>query len=137
MGLVKHFKGPIKGNQYAGWVDVKTSEPIQDKDIKLKYEKYILEHSGIRFIESDLFNSYDPKKEFLQEVTIKHDLDQFEASEETAEEFKRHHGDKVKIFEIADSGEYTVRVKKAAIRSSRNPRSLIVLRQAKFRLGGT
>ena len=116
MGLIKHFKGPIKGNQYAGWVDVKTGEPVEDKDIKPKYEKYILEHSGIRFIESDLFNGYDPKKkELLQEVVIEHDLEQFEASKETAEEFKRHHGDKVEIFEIADSGEYTVRVKKGAI----------------------
>ena len=42
-------------------------------------------------------------------------MEQFEASKETAEEFKRHHGDKVEIFEIIDSGEYTVRVKKGAI----------------------
>ncbi|CAZ80158.1 unnamed protein product [Tuber melanosporum] len=116
MGLIRHFKGPIKGNQYTGWVDVKTGEPVEDKDIKPKYERYILEHSGIRLIESDLFNGYDPKKkELLQEVVIEHDLEQFEASKETAEEFKRHHGDKVEIFEIADSGEYTVRVKKGAI----------------------
>jgi len=109
VGLIKHFKGPIKGNQYAGWVDVKTGEPVEDKDIKPGCGEYILEHSGIRFIESDMFNSYDPKKkELLQEVAIEHDLDQFEVSKETAEEFKRPHGDKVEIFEIADSGEYTV-----------------------------
>ncbi|PUU74709.1 hypothetical protein B9Z19DRAFT_1103326 [Tuber borchii] len=72
MGLIKHFKGPIKSNQYAGW-------PVEDKDIKLKYEKHILEHSGIRFIKSDL-------KELLQEV-------------EASAEFKRYH----------NSGEDTVR----------------------------
>lgn len=116
MGLIKHFKGPIKGEQYAGWVDAKSGDPVDDKDIKAKYEKYILEHSGIRLIESDLFGGYDPKKkELLQEVVIEQDLEQFEASKETAEEFKRHHGEKVEIFEIADSGEYTVRVKKGAV----------------------
>ena len=52
MGLIKHFKGPVKGDQYAGWVDAKTGEPVEEKDIKPKYEKYILEHSGIQFIES-------------------------------------------------------------------------------------
>ena len=31
MGLNKHFKGPIKGNQYAGWVDAKTGESVEDR----------------------------------------------------------------------------------------------------------
>jgi fatty acid synthase subunit alpha len=115
MGLIKNHNGPLKGKHYAGWVDSKTSEPVDDKDVKAKYEKYILEHSGIRLIESDLFNGYDPnKKKLLQEVVIQEDLDPFEASKETAEEFKREHGDKVEVFEIPESGEYTVRVKKGA-----------------------
>ncbi|CRK34185.1 hypothetical protein BN1708_019416, partial [Verticillium longisporum] len=42
------------------------------------------------------------------------DLEPFEASKETAEEFKREHGDKVEIFEIPESGEYIVRMKKGA-----------------------
>jgi len=115
MGLIKHHRGPLKGKQYAGWVDAKTSEPVDDKDVKAKYEKHILEHSGIRLIESELFGGYDPKKkELLQEVVIEEDLEQFEASKEAAEEFKRHHGDKVEIFEIPETGEYTVRLKKGA-----------------------
>jgi fatty acid synthase subunit alpha len=114
MGLIKHFKGPIKGKQYAGWVDAKTGEPVDDKDVKPKYEKYILEHSGIRLIESELFNGYDPKKkELLHEVVIEEDLDSFESSKETAEEFSSRHGDKVEIFEL-ESGEYSVRLKKGA-----------------------
>ncbi|KAF8473167.1 hypothetical protein BDZ91DRAFT_714103 [Kalaharituber pfeilii] len=115
MGLIKHHSGPLKGKQYAGWVDAKTGEPVDDKDVKAKYEKYILDHSGIRLIESELFGGYDPKKkELLQEVVIQEDLEQFEASKEAAEEFKRHHGDKVEIFEISETGEYTVRLKKGA-----------------------
>ena len=115
MGLIKNHNGPLKGKSYSGWVDTKTGEPVDDKDIKNKYEKHILDHSGIRLIEPELFKGYNPnKKQLLQEVMIEEDLDQFESSKETAEEFKREHGDKVEIFEIPDSGEYSVRVKKGA-----------------------
>ena len=115
MGLIKNHNGPLKGKSYAGWVDAKSGEPVDDKDIKSKYEKHILEHSGIRLIEPELFSGYNPeKKELLQEVQIEEDLDPFEASKETAHEFKRQHGDKVEVFEIHDSGEFSVRVKKGA-----------------------
>jgi len=115
MGLIKNHKGPIKGQPYSGWVDAKTGDPVDDKDIKPKYEKFILEHSGIRLIEPELFRGYDPnKKQLLHEVVIEEDLEPFEASKETAEEFKREHGDKVEIFEIPETGEYTVRMKKGA-----------------------
>lgn len=115
MGLIKNHNGPIKGKPYSGWVDAKTGEPIDDKDVKPKYEKYILEHSGIRLIEPELFDGYDPnKKQLLHEVVIEEDLDPFQASKDTADEFKREHGDKVEIFEIPETGEYTVRMKKGA-----------------------
>ncbi|KAI9820361.1 MAG: 3-oxoacyl-[acyl-carrier-protein] synthase [Pycnora praestabilis] len=115
MGLIKNHNGPLKGKQYSGWIDTKSSEPVDDKEVKGKYEKYILEHSGIRLIEPELFRGYDPnKKQLLQEVVIQEDLDPFESSKETAEEFKREHGEKVEIFELSDSGEFTVRVKKGA-----------------------
>ncbi|KAK3312390.1 fatty acid synthase alpha subunit reductase [Apodospora peruviana] len=115
MGLIKNHNGPIKGKPYSGWVDAKTGEPVDDKDIKPKYEKYILEHSGIRLIEPELFDGYDPnRKQLLHEVVIEEDLDPFESSKDTAEEFKREHGDKVEIFEIPETGQYTVRMKKGA-----------------------
>lgn len=115
MGLIKNHNGPIKGKQYSGWVDAKTGEPIDDKDVKPKYEKYILEHAGIRLIEPEMFEGYDPnKKELLQEVVIEEDLQPFETSKENAMEFKLKHGDKAEIFEIPESGEYTVRLMKGA-----------------------
>ncbi|KAF4553622.1 Fatty acid synthase subunit alpha [Elsinoe fawcettii] len=115
MGLIKNHNGPLKGKSYSGWVDAKSGEPVDDKDIKNKYEKQILEHSGIRLIEPELFNGYDPtKKQLLQEIQIEEDLDPFESSKETAEEFKRQHGEKVEVFEIQDSGEFQVRLKKGA-----------------------
>lgn len=114
MGLIKNHNGPLKGKSYSGWVDAKTQEPVDDKDVKAKYEKQILEHSGIRLIEPELFNGYDPKKkQLLQEIQIEEDLDPFEASAENASEFKREHGDKVEVFAL-ESGEYTVRLKKGA-----------------------
>ncbi|KAI9700655.1 MAG: 3-oxoacyl-[acyl-carrier-protein] synthase [Candelina mexicana] len=115
MGLIRNHNGPLKGKTYSGWVDAKSGEPVDDKEVKGKYEKYILEHSGIRLIEPELFSGYDPKKkQLLQEIVIEEDLEPFESSKETAEEFKREHGEKVEIFEIADSGEYTVRLRKGA-----------------------
>ncbi|KAL1301771.1 hypothetical protein AAFC00_005969 [Neodothiora populina] len=115
MGLIKNHNGPLKGKSYSGWVDAKSGEPVDDKDVKAKYEKHILDHSGIRLIEPELFNGYDPnKKQLLQEIQIEEDLDPFETSKETAEEFKRQHGEKVEIFEIPDSGEYQVRLRKGA-----------------------
>ena len=115
MGLIKNHNGPLKGKSYAGWVDTKSGEPVDDKDVKAKYEKHILEHSGIRLIEPELFGGYNPeKKQLLQEVQIDEDLEAFEASKETADEFKRQHGEKVEVFEIPESGEYSVRVKKGA-----------------------
>lgn len=115
MGLIKNHNGPLKGKPYSGWVDAKTGEPVDDKDVKAKYEKQIIEHSGIRLIEPELFGGYDPnKKQLLHEVVIEEDLEPFETSKETAEEFKREHGDKAEIFEIPDSGQYTVRMRKGA-----------------------
>lgn len=51
MGYIKHFDGRLKdGSLYVGWVDSKTNEPVDDKDVKGRYEKEILAHAGIRLI---------------------------------------------------------------------------------------
>jgi fatty acid synthase subunit alpha len=115
MGLIKNHNGPFKGKHYAGWVDAKTGEPVDDKDVKAKYEKHILSHSGIRLIEPENFKGYNPKeKELLQEIQIEADLAPFECSKEEAMNFKLKHKDMVDISEIPDSGEYIVRLKKGA-----------------------
>jgi 3-oxoacyl-ACP reductase-like protein len=54
-GLIKHFDGRLKSGQlYVGWVDAKTGEPLDDKDVKAAYEKHILAHTGIRLIGTSL-----------------------------------------------------------------------------------
>ncbi|ODV91401.1 hypothetical protein CANCADRAFT_32052 [Tortispora caseinolytica NRRL Y-17796] len=117
MGLIKHFNGTLKnGKRYSGWVDAKTNDPVEDLDVKSKYEKYILDHTGIRFIDPDLFDGYDPKRKmFLQEIVVERDLEPFEASKETAFEFKLQNGDKVEIFAVPDSEQYTVRLLKGSV----------------------
>lgn len=113
MGLIKYHNGNLKGKPFVGWVDAKTQIPVDDRDIKAKYEQEILDHCGIRLIEPELFGGYDPnKKSLIQEVVIQHDLEPFEASKETAEQYRLQHGDQVEIFEIPETGEYTVRVLK-------------------------
>ncbi|KZT01368.1 fatty acid synthase [Laetiporus sulphureus 93-53] len=116
MGHIKHFDGRLKdGSLYVGWVDAKSSEPVDDKDVRSRYEKEILSHAGVRLIEPELFRGYDPKKKvFNQEIEISHDLESFEASQEEAEKFKYEHGDKCDIWATADGGQWYVKLKKGA-----------------------
>lgn len=116
MGLIKHHSGPINGKQYSGWVDTKTGETVDDKDVKNRYEKCILEHSGIRIIEPEFWGGNDPHQiEILQEVVIQEDLEPFSASKETAEDFQRKHGHLAEIFDDTASAEWIVRIKKGAV----------------------
>ncbi|KAJ7769033.1 fatty acid synthase, partial [Mycena olivaceomarginata] len=96
MGYIKHFDGRLKdGSLYVGWVDSKTGEPVDDKDVKGRYQKDILEHAGVRLIEPELFRGYDPKKKvFNQEIELIHDLEAIEVAESEAHKFKLQHGDK-------------------------------------------
>ncbi len=51
MGYIKHFDGRLKdGALYIGWVDSKTAEPVDDKDVKGRYQKDVLQHAGVRLI---------------------------------------------------------------------------------------
>jgi fatty acid synthase subunit alpha len=56
MGHIKHFDGRLKdGSLYVGWVDSKTGEPVDDKDVRGRYEKDILAHAGVRLIGAQPF----------------------------------------------------------------------------------
>ncbi|KAF9532470.1 fatty acid synthase [Crepidotus variabilis] len=116
MGHIKHFDGRLKDQSlYVGWVDSKTNEPVDDKDIKGRYEKEILAHAGIRLIEPELFRGYDPKKKvFNQEIELLHDLEPIEVSESEAEKFKFQHGDKCDIW-AGEGGQWFAKFKKGAM----------------------
>jgi fatty acid synthase subunit alpha len=103
------------GKMYTGWVDAMTGEPVEEFEIKQKYEQKILEHSGIRLIEPKLWDGYDPNcKTLIQEVVLSQDMRPLEVSKEDAECFKRAHGDKVDVWET-ESGQWMARLKKGAI----------------------
>ena len=115
MGLIKNHNGPLGGQHYTGWIDSRTNEAIKSGDVKRKYEKYILEHTGIRVIEPKILNNYDPhKKPMLHEVVIQEDLEPFEVSKEVAQDFKRSHGEKVDVTPINGSSECRIRLKSGA-----------------------
>ncbi|KAJ1955362.1 fatty acid synthase alpha subunit Lsd1, partial [Dipsacomyces acuminosporus] len=116
MGYIKHFNGKLKTTKqlYSGWVDAKTEEPVDDKDVKARYEKQILEHTGIRLIEPELLDGYDPnKKPMMRELQLEHDMEPFEASAEEAANFKLRNEDKVDIW-ANDDGSWSVRFLKGA-----------------------
>ncbi|KAH9885878.1 putative 3-oxoacyl-synthase [Xylariomycetidae sp. FL2044] len=109
-GLIKHNPA-----DETGWVDVATGTAVRDHEIKAKYEKHILENTGLRLIQpSSLDHPNRDNKQFLQEVVVKHDMEPFTASLETASEFAREHGDKVQIAPIPGSDQYSIRLKKGA-----------------------
>ncbi|PYI00540.1 putative 3-oxoacyl-synthase [Aspergillus sclerotiicarbonarius CBS 121057] len=114
MGLIEHFAGEVQGQPYAGWVDRQSKEPVHDDEIGGRYGEYIRAHTGIRFIEPELLNGYDPdRKEFLHEVVVNEDLPVFTAARATAEAFKLRYGDKVVTTPQGDD-ECAVRIKKGA-----------------------
>ena len=108
MGLIemKNHQGVL------GWIDVKTKDHVPDHKIKEKYEEYIVEHCGIRRIEPELFEGYDPNnKQFCQEFILGQDLGPFETSLEEATSFKKCHGDKLDLRNL-ESGRCSVRLLK-------------------------
>jgi fatty acid synthase subunit alpha len=99
MGFVKHFDGRLpNGALHVGWVDAKSGELVDDKDVKAN----ILAHSSVRLIgkgyahpiyrvccltinciEPDLFKGYDSKRKGCnQEAELTHDLEPMEVSED-------------------------------------------------------
>ncbi|TAQ84674.1 hypothetical protein B7494_g7012 [Chlorociboria aeruginascens] len=115
MNLICYFDGERNGEHYAGWIDVKTGAFVQDNEVAERYGRYISEHCGIRLIEPELFNGYDPsKKEYLHEVSIEEDIPEFDSTLATAEAFKLRLGDKVNIRQVGNSDEYRVQIKKGA-----------------------
>jgi len=113
-GLIKFVDGKLKnGKQYVGWVDAQTEEPVDDSQVKSKYEAQILAHTGVRFIEPELFRGYDPKRKgYTQEIELNHDLEAIETSRADAEKFKLQHGDKVDVW--FDGDKCFIRFKKNA-----------------------
>lgn len=121
MGFTRYFNGRMtdpagKPIIYSGWVDAATNELLADWEVKSRFEKQILQHTGIRVLEPELFWEFDPQEgtKFYHTVILERDLDVVEvADEETAREFKRMHGDGCDIFR--EDGTWFVHIKKGTV----------------------
>jgi len=112
MGLIKYSRDPRKGS---GWVDAQSGEPVSDTEVKRKYEQVILKHTGIRLVEPELFDEYDPhRKLFLQAVALQEDMPAMECSHDQALNIKLQHGDAVHIYQQGSDGVWFARMKKGA-----------------------
>ncbi|KAF9890445.1 hypothetical protein FE257_005850 [Aspergillus nanangensis] len=115
MGFIRHFCGNVNGHLYSGWVDAETGQPVADADVKGIYEERILAHSGIRFIEPEVMDGYDPnKKQFLHEILLQQDLDPIPVPEALAKEMKLQHGEYADIQSSLTPDLYHVRLRKGA-----------------------
>lgn len=112
MGLIKNHDGPLDGQEYHGWVDTKTGKPVHPADMKDRYERQMVENSGIRLVPAE------PGKgqSFIQEMVVEEDLPPFSVPKDVAEQFRREHGDKVDVYDENEEGaeEVLVRLKKGA-----------------------
>ncbi|KAG3036385.1 Fatty acid synthase subunit alpha, partial [Phytophthora cactorum] len=102
-----------KGN----WVDAKTKEIVPDNQVKSRFEEDILKHSGIRIVEPELFDGYDPKnKMVLHQVAIDKKMSPIEvADREEALQFRKELGkENVDVFQNP-SGAWMIRLRKGSV----------------------
>ncbi|KAL4138997.1 hypothetical protein PRIC2_002497 [Phytophthora ramorum] len=102
-----------KGN----WVDAKTKEVVSDHEVKSRFEEDIVTHSGIRIVEPELFDGYDPKnKMVLHQVAIDKRMSPIEvADREEALDFRKELGEEnVDVFQNA-SGAWMIRLRKGSV----------------------
>ncbi|KAH8723184.1 thiolase-like protein [Phaeosphaeriaceae sp. PMI808] len=112
MGLIKNHDGPLDGQEYHGWVDIKTGKAVHPADMKDRYERQIFENSGIRLLPAE------PGKgqSLIQEMAVEEDLPPFSVPKDMAEQFRREHGDKVDVYDEdgEENDEVLVRFRKGA-----------------------
>src|SRR6185295_7359960 len=84
MGYVKYQKAD-KG---FAWVDAKTGDTVPEWEMKSRFEKEILAHSGIRIIDPE-HAGFDPRKmSVYTDVVLEDDFCISASSEEEAHQFK-------------------------------------------------
>ena len=104
-----------------GWCDAQSGEPVPEHQIKARYEPTLRptlrEHSGIRLLEPELFDDYDPhRKMFLRAVALQHDVGPLEVSEAEAQQFVRQHGaDKCAAWKEDDGEQWFVLLRRGAV----------------------
>lgn len=105
MGLIRwdpKASNPVQGQHGGCWRDSASNEPVSDADIKSRYEKHILEHTGIRLVEPECLG-YDPKKkQMMQEIVLQEDMGPLEMSSAESQAFSLQHGEGVVVEAIGE-----------------------------------
>jgi fatty acid synthase subunit alpha, fungi type len=114
MGLIKAHNGIVAGEPFSGWLDKETGKPIADQAIRDKYEKFMLEHAGIRFMEPKKGSALWNGQEALHEIEIAKDHEPFEVSKEAALHLQRAHGEHMHAIPNEETGQVRVIIKKGA-----------------------
>jgi len=122
VGLIEHHDGPLASNpriKYVGWIDAKTKEPVMDHEVKRRFEETILAHCGVRILEPELFEGYNPDRKMVwTKVGFERDLPIVEAaSPEQALEIQNAVGgpDKCEIVSSDESAGIKIRIKAGAV----------------------
>jgi phosphopantetheine--protein transferase-like protein len=118
MGMISYFNGKLPDNKhYIGWIDTGTKAPIPEHKIKEAYETQIVEHAGVRLINSEQLEGYNPKEKlFLQQVAIAHDMDWIEVADKAeAMEFRTQLGAGNVDIRPAEGGQWEMKLKKGAV----------------------
>ena len=120
VGLIKPHNGPLKTNKrvkYIGWIDAETEAPVADAEIKAKYEEHLLKHCGVRIVEPELFEGYNPhKKTMHHQVAVDRQMAPIELDDkDMADRFRAELGeDNVHVFQN-DKGTWMMRLRKGAV----------------------
>jgi fatty acid synthase subunit alpha len=114
MGLIKAHSGVIDGQPFSGWLDQETGKPIADTAVQEKYESYMLEHTGIRFMDQVRGSPSWSAAEALHEIEITKDHEPFEVSREAALQLKQAHGDNIQLMPVPQDDRVKVVLTKGA-----------------------
>ncbi|ETN41092.1 uncharacterized protein HMPREF1541_03027 [Cyphellophora europaea CBS 101466] len=114
MGLIKAHSGIVDGQPFSGWLDKETGKPIADQSIKEKYEKFMLEHAGIRYMEPKKGSQLWDGQEALHEIEISKDHEPFEVSREAAFHLKKAHGEFIHATDNEETGQVRIVLRKGA-----------------------
>ncbi|KAH7330271.1 fatty acid synthase subunit alpha reductase [Rhexocercosporidium sp. MPI-PUGE-AT-0058] len=114
MGLIKAHSGVISGEPFSGWLDQETGKPIADTEVQEKYESYMMEHVGIRFMDRLRGSPSWSAAEALHEIEITKDHEPFEVSREAALQLKEAHGDHIQLTPVPKDDRVKVVLTKGA-----------------------
>ncbi|EQA35213.1 beta-ketoacyl synthase [Leptospira inadai serovar Lyme str. 10] len=111
MGLVK-YQASDKGRS---WTDAQTGEAIQEWEAKSRYEKTILENTGIRFIDASS-RGFDPNSLIsFVDVVLQEDFFLPVSNGSEAEDFHRAEPDSTEVYFDSEKDKWFIKRKKGSL----------------------